>query len=119
MRVMIVVAYDGSGYSGNDASFSGGVLKLNNYTATDNSGGYTNKGASLGEENIVYYGIYADGDLIIELEGTNSLQLGLSKDITFQYGIYVKGNLTIRNASGKDGSLDLNLQGASGSGKAG
>ncbi len=104
-------------YSGNDVSLSNGVLKLNNYKASDNTGGYAEKNNMGGNEE-EYYGIYANGDLIIELEGENSLQLGLSRDVPVQNGIYVKGSLTIRNAVGKNGSLDLDLNGNPGSGKA-
>ena len=100
-----------SGDSNGNASFSNGILTLKNYQVYDNSGGYTpiyQGGEVTGNP---YYGIYADGDLIIEVEGENVFDLGLSSETTAQYGIYAKGSLTIRNVSGKDGSLKIDLNG--------
>ena len=94
-----------SGDSNGNASFSNGILTLKNYQVYDNSGGYTpiyQGGEVTGNP---YYGIYADGDLIIEVEGENVFDLGLSSETSEQYGIYAKGSLTIRNVSGKDGRL--------------
>ena len=106
------------GDSNGNASFSNGILTLKNYQVYDNSGGYTpiyQGGEVTGNP---YYGIYADGDLIIEVEGENVFDLGLSSETTAQYGIYAKGSLTIRNVSGKDGSLEIDLNGKGGSGNA-
>lgn len=48
------------------------------------------------------YGIYADGDLVITLEGTNTVTADAATDFGVSSAIYISGNLTINGS----GSLD-------------
>ena len=109
---------NGESSYGNNVTFSNGVLTFRNYQTSDNYGGYTELFDGETYSSEVYYGIYANGDLVIELEGENVFNLGLSRDTIEQYGIYTKGSLTIRNVSGKNGSLSIDLNGMSGNGTA-
>ncbi|MCR5250839.1 MAG: InlB B-repeat-containing protein [Lachnospiraceae bacterium] len=106
--------FDGDSF-GTYASYRDGVLTLKGYSVTDNAGGIV----TLDNNSKQYKGIFSNKDLIIELDGVNRMDLGLSGDVYSMYGIQVLGDLTIRNASGKSGSLTVDMSGAGGSGKAG
>lgn len=58
------------------------------------------------------YGVYCDGDLIIELYGTTKLDLNKNPEkegaVSDAYGIYVKGTLTIVGYNGIMGTLMVN-----------
>ena len=81
---------------GDNVSYENGVLRLDNYQVSNNS---------------EFFAIKANGDLIIELVGDNNFDLGLIKSVNRQYGIFVEGNLTIRNATNMDGNLNIDLKG--------
>lgn len=79
---------------------SSGTLTLEDYRFTDINCYWENK-----DNTILSYALYCNGDLTILISGTNVLSQQETDPGKRQYGIYVEGNLTIRNVSGKSGTL--------------
>ena len=74
-------------------------------TSTLDLDGYKTWGSAGYENGGNLYGIYYDGDLIIDVTGENELKAYRTGTYSGVYGIYVTGNLTIKG----DGALSVNM----------
>ena len=76
------------------------LLVLENYVV-NGSGVYTLDGSE--------YGIYCDGDLEIQIQGTCSISSTGGGTANNRYGIYASGSLTIQDSERGDNKLTVNM----------